>query len=353
MSNDISQRLVEQVKAAHSSRSPLAIRGGGSRAFYGNPVTGDTLSTTGHTGIVEYQPSELVVTVRSGTLLSELENELAANRQMLAFEPPQHSPQSTIGGVIACGLSGPRRVACGAARDFLLGATIINGRGEKLRFGGQVMKNVAGYDAARLMAGAQGTLGVLLTVSLKVLPLSESEISLAIECELADAIKQLGQWRKQGLPLSASCYSNHTLTLRLSSTASAVASARQVIQRSFSAEESGNDFWLAIKNQQADFFRQAKNLWRCSHQGGTGFYTGTDNQLIEWHGALRWVDSSTPLHDMAAKHGGHATRYPLNQADAEDIFQPLPAALLQIHRNLKQAFDPAAILNPGRLYKGL
>ena len=353
MANDISQGLVEQVNEAIKAKSPLVISGGGSKAFFGNRVEGETLSTAGHTGIIEYQPSELVVTVRSGTLLSELEAELASKKQMLAFEPPQHGQDTTIGGVIACGLSGPRRVACGAARDFVLGATIINGRGERLRFGGQVMKNVAGYDAARLMAGAQGTLGVLLDISLKVLPVNEIEVSLKIQTHLDDAIDNLRTWVKDGLPLTASCYVDNSLYLRLGSTHSAVKQAVQNIGKHYSSEETDNAFWQTIKNQSHPFFSDNEDLWRCSHQNTTAFYENTGKQLVEWHGALRWIHSENNLYDKAAEHGGHACRYPLQTTPAEDIFQPLPDVLLKLQQNLKRAFDPDGLLNPGRLYQAL
>ncbi|HEB82941.1 MAG TPA: glycolate oxidase subunit GlcE [Gammaproteobacteria bacterium] len=353
MASDISTSLIEQINNAIENKSPLVISGGGSKAFYGNRVEGETLSTAKHTGIIEYQPSELVVTVRSGTRLSELEAELAAKNQMLAFEPPQHSKDSTIGGVIACGLSGPRRVACGAARDFVLGATIINGRGEKLRFGGQVMKNVAGYDAARLMTGAQGTLGVLLDVSLKVLPLNETEVSLKIQTHLDNAVSSLRTWVKNGLPLTASCYVDNSLYLRLGSTHSAVKKAVQDTGKHYSADEIDSAFWQTIKNQTHPFFSDNENLWRCSHQNTTAFYENINKQLVEWHGALRWIHSEGNMHTIAAEHGGHASRYPLQAAPVDDIFQPLPEALLHLQRNLKRAFDPDGLLNPGRLYRAL
>lgn len=354
MQNDITNKLLEQVTAAVKQKSPLVINGGDSKAFYGNRVEGEKISTAGHSGIIEYQPSELVVTVRSGTLLSDLEAELKANNQMLAFEPPQHSASTTIGGVIACGLSGPRRAACGAARDFVLGTTIINGKAEKLRFGGQVMKNVAGYDASRLMVGAQGTLGLLLDISVKVLPLNESEISLKLKTEAAESGKKIQQWIRQGLPITASCFLKDTLYIRLGSTHSAVKQSLAVISRDFANEEIDNDFWLQIKNQQHEFFTRTDKLWRCSHQATSELYEQSQDQLLEWNGALRWIHSDKNLYTTAEQHGGHAQRYPLT-ADNEqsDIFQPLSPGLAKIHQRLKQAFDPDNILNPGRLYSNL
>ncbi len=354
MQNDITNKLLEQVTVAAKQKSPLVITGGGSKKFYGNNVAGETISTADHAGIIEYQPSELVVTVRSGTLLSELEAELNANNQMLAFEPPQHSADTTIGGAVACGLSGPRRAACGAARDFVLGTTIINGKAEKLRFGGQVMKNVAGYDASRLMVGAQGTLGLLLDISVKVLPLNESEVSLKLKTNAAESGKKAQQWIRQGLPITASCFLKDTLHIRLGSTHSAVKQSVNVIKRDFSCEEIDNDFWLQIKNQSHEFFTRTDKLWRCSHQVTTELYEEMQDQLLEWNGALRWIHSDKNLHAIAEQHGGHAQRYPLTgEQKQSDIFQPLSPGLAKIHQRLKQAFDPENILNPGRLYSDL
>ena len=357
MKNDFSDNLRQQVATACDEKTPLHISAGGSKSFYGNSVNAQAINLLEHTGIIEYHPSELVVTVRSGTKLSELEAELNANDQMLAFEPPQHSAESTIGGVIACGLSGPRRVACGAARDFVLGTTIINGKAEKLCFGGQVMKNVAGYDASRLMVGAQGTLGVLLDMSLKVLPVSKMEVSLKLEVELMEAISSIQQWIIQGLPISASCYYKNTLYIRFSSTPSAVAQSINTVNNSYETQEIDNSFWLDIKNQTHEFFAHdttadTAKLWRCSHQSTTEFYGDTEQQLIEWHGALRWIKSDDELHTSAAQYNGHATRYPLND-NGENSFQPLSAGLFKIHKRLKQAFDPNNILNPARLYTDL
>lgn len=358
MKNDLSDDLRQQVENAIENKTPLCITAGGSKSFYGNNVDAQAIDVSKHQGITEYQPSELVVTVRSGTLLSELEAELKANKQMLAFEPPQHTASTTIGGAIACGLSGPRRMACGSARDFVLGSTIINGKAEQLRFGGQVMKNVAGYDASRLMVGAQGTLGILLDISLKVLPMSETEISLQLSIDLNTAIKQLQQWLKQGLPISASCYIDNTLSLRLSSTHSAVKTSVDTIKNLFECEEIDNDFWLGIKNQSHDFFsannlNNSQQLWRCSHQTNTPFY-GDDDQLIEWHGALRWVKSSEALYSTAQSYNGHTSLYPIHQNNTHtDIFQPLTNPLMKIQQRMEQAFDPENILNAGRLYTNI
>lgn len=360
---DHSEQIRQQVAAALANKTPLRISAGNSKSFYGNHVEAQKLSVLDHHGIIEYQPTELVVTARSGTRLKDLQAELKANNQMLAFEPPEHSENTTIGGVIACGLSGPGCATFGSARDFVLGITIINGKAEKLKFGGQVMKNVAGYDASRLMVGAQGTLGILLDISIKVLPVKESEKTLKIVVERDDAIHHLQQWVKKGLPITASCYYKDTLYVRLGSTSSAVKQTENTLNTQFSCEEIDANFWIQLKNQTHEFF--AKNylsdtnkLWRCSHQTATERYGDTDNQLIEWNGALRWLVSDENMHIKAAEYGGHATRYPIARSDNDsdktpDIFQPLQPGLLKIHQRLKQAFDPDNILNPNRLYTGL
>ena len=360
MNNDFSDNLREQIADALNNKTPLRISAGNSKSFYGNKVNAQSITTLDHKGIIEYQPSELVVTVRSGTKLSELEAELKAHKQKLAFEPPQHSADTTIGGAIACGLSGPGRAAYGSARDFVLGATIINGKAEKLRFGGQVMKNVAGYDASRLMVGAQGTLGVLLDLSMKVLPISETEVSLKINTKLDAAVNNVQKWIKQGLPVTANCHIDNTLYLRLSSTHSAVKQSLHIINNSYNTEEIDNKFWLGIKNQTHGFFSaksllDAKKLWRCSHQPATKFYGDTEHQLVEWNGALRWLHSDIDIRAIAEHYNGHASYYPLNNSGSNnkqktDIFQPLQPGLLKIHQQLKLAFDPDNILNPGRLY---
>jgi len=362
MSPDNSAQFVQQIKQAQHDKSAIRICGGNSKAFYGNNVNGEELNTLKHTGIIEYHPSELVVTVRSGTRLSELEAELKAYKQMLAFEPPCHTSDTTIGGVIACNLSGPRRASTGAARDFVLGCNIINGKAEKLSFGGQVMKNVAGYDASRLMTGAQGCLGVLLDVSLKVLPIPEQEASLSMSCNMLDAIKLCRQWVAQGKSLSASCFVDNTLHVRFSNTHSAIKETITAIKTKHSSDgiqEIDNAFWLSLKNQQHDFFKQ-KNLWRLSVPANTQIeLTDSHPQMFEWNGALRWLTSEDSLFSTAKAHSGHTTRYPIHESDenfeikSDDFFQPLATPLMNIQNKLKKAFDPNNILNPGRLYREL
>ena len=353
---DQTRTLAEQVAAAADRGQPLCITAGGSHGFYGRAVAGEMLDVRAHRGIIDYQPGELVVTARSGTPLHELEAALAAKNQMLAFEPPRHGEGSTLGGAIACGLSGPGRACYGAARDFVLGATIINGKGEVLRFGGKVMKNVAGYDAARLMVGAQGTLGVLLEISLKVLPAPAHTATLQLDMPQAQAFRQLQQWLGEGLPVTASCYHGQQLSLRLGGTPSAVEAAIRRIRRVARAHACDNTLWRQLQDQRHAFFcADNQALWRISQPPSAAIDSNTemaDDALVEWHGALCWRRDAADLH---ARHmAGHATRYALGCATPpEKIFQPLPDALMRLHHRLKQAFDPQHILNPGRLYPGL
>lgn len=347
--NDITDELCAQVKLAADKQQPLRISAGNSKSFYGRKVAGEELSLAAHTGIVEYRASELVLTARSGTKLLEIENALAENKQMLAFEPPVHSPDSTLGGSIACGLSGPRRPFAGAVRDFVLGTTIINGKGEQLKFGGQVMKNVAGYDASRLMTGAQGTLGVLLQVSIKVLPVPESELTLGFEQDFAPAHDRLREWILQGQPITASCYIDNCLNIRLSSTVNGIKSAHQ----SIGGDIHSNDLWKSLRHQTHEFFGCHNNLWRVSVPPSAIPIAAGRPQLTEWNGALRWVASDTELFTEAKQAGGHATRYRLDGHAEEQVFQPLAAPMLALQQRLKRSFDPQNILNPGRLYCGL
>lgn len=348
MNNDQTTQLLEQVSDAYAHKSPLCITSGGSKAFYGNQVNGNPLDINEHSGIIEYQPSELVLTARAGTPLTEIEATLAENGQMLAFEPPIHNNNSTFGGAIATGLSGPARAFTGSARDFVLGTRIINGKAELLRFGGQVMKNVAGYDASRLMVGAQGTLGVLLDISVKVLPIADCEATLSLELDQASASSKLNQWISNGLPITASCQFGHTLVLRLSNTSSSVAAAIKVI----GGTQIDNSFWKHIRHQSHDFY-SSNNLWRLSLPPATGILPVEGPWMVEWGGALRWYSSETSLHDIADEHGGHATRYALGSTNTANCFQPIPAGMMSLQSRIKHAFDPEGILNPGRVYQEL
>jgi glycolate oxidase FAD binding subunit len=346
--------LIEQVRSAAGSQQPLRIRGGATRSFYGRNTTGTPLDTGGHRGITSYTPSELVISARSGTPLAELQAALAQHRQMLAFEPPQFGTGSTLGGSIATGLSGPRRPWSGAARDFVLGVNCINGKGEYLRFGGQVMKNVAGYDLSRMLTGSLGTLAVLLEVHLRVSPAPQHEVTQYLDCSAADSIRHCAEWTVQGLPVTAACHLDGQLLLRLSGTDRGVAAAARRIGGE-TLDES-NRFWEQLRDQQLSFFHTRQPLWRLSVPPAAPLLPLAGSWLLDWGGAQRWL-TDTPsgadeVRQVAFQAGGHATLYRHGDRDGE-VFQPLPPALLALHRRLKQAFDPSGILNPGHMYAGL
>ena len=342
--------LCERVRDHAARKSALRIRGGGTKDFYGEESRGETLSTRACSGIVAYEPKELVVTVRAGTPLRELEDALAAERQMLAFEPPHFGAEATIGGAVACGLSGPRRPYAGAVRDFVLGARIVNGKGEDLSFGGRVIKNVAGYDVSRLMAGALGTLGVLTELSFKVLPRPAAEATLAFEMDEAAATTQVNRWAGQPLPLSATAWHEGRLRVRLSGAASAIAAAKTKMG---GEEIDAGGYWTDLREHRLPFFTAARTLWRLSvPQTADPIATG-GAQIVEWGGGLRWAAGDLdPLtvRSTVERLGGHATLFRGGDR-AIGVFHPLQPAVLKIHRRLKNAFDPAGILNPDRMYR--
>jgi glycolate oxidase FAD binding subunit len=348
-----------RIRDCAAREAPLAIVGGGSKAFYGNPVDGETLDTREHAGIVDYEPTELVVTARAGTPLATLEAALAAERQMLAFEPPHFSDGATLGGTIAAGLSGPRRPYAGAVRDLVLGVRVVDGHGRHLAFGGRVMKNVAGFDVSRLMTGAQGTLGVITEVSLKCLPRPAAEATLTFECPADDAIRRVNEWSGHPLPLSATCYVDGRLAVRLSGAAPAVEAAARKLGGD--ALPGADAFWRSIRDQTHPFFDVARGdaLWRLSVKSTAPFTDFDGLQLVEWGGALRWVRAgeghaldAARLRAFAASHGGHATAFRGGSA-SDGIFHPLAPAVMALHRRLKEAFDPVRVLNRGRMYAGI
>jgi glycolate oxidase FAD binding subunit len=349
--DDTIKAWAEQVRAAAASGGRLRPRGGGSKDFYGREPAGEVLDTRPYAGVVSYAPTELVITARAGTPLSELEATVAGAGQMLAFEPPHFGPGATLGGAVAAGLSGPRRAAAGALRDYVLGVTILDGRGEVLRFGGEVMKNVAGYDVARLVTGSLGTLGLILEVSLKVLPRPVAEATLAFELDAATALLRLNQWGGQPLPLSASAWQGGVLHVRLSGAAAAVEAARRRLGGEAVEEGAAVGLWPGLREHTAPFFRHAAPLWRLSLPS-TAPALPLGPQLVEWGGAQRWLVSDAPAEEIrrqAAAHGGHATLFRGGDRRGE-VFTPLAPALLEIHRRLKRAFDPAGVFNPGRMY---
>ncbi len=342
---DISQQLAETVKAAVKNRAPLTITGSSSKRFYTGRPEGEPLDVTGHRGIVSYEPTELVITARAGTPLAEVETTLAEKGQMLGFEPPYFGATATLGGTIACGFSGPRRPYAGSARDFVLGTRIINGKGEVLHFGGEVMKNVAGYDVSRLMVGAHGTLGVLLEISLKVLPKPAREITLCFTMPADKAITTMNTWGAQPLPLSATCHVDDTLYVRLSGTELGVQAARAKLGGK--VIEKGDEFWRELREHQRGYFQDAVPLWRLSVPPATPPINLAGKWLVDWGGAQRWLRSDAAAREIRQKAenlGGYATMFRQGKMNGAQ-FHPLHPKLVELHKNLKRAFDPDAIMN--------
>ncbi len=347
------EQFRQQILAASAGKRALRIRGGGTKDWYGQALQGEVLDTRGHAGIVDYEPTELVITARCGTPLAEIEAALAQHGQVLAFEPPHFGDGATFGGAIACGLSGPRRAASGAVRDFVLGAKLMDGRGEVLNFGGQVMKNVAGYDVSRLLAGSMGTLGLVLEHSVKVLPRAVSEATIRFEASEIDALRRLNEWGGLPLPVSASCWHDGLLTVRLSGAQAAVEAA----ERTLGGEgvPDGRAFWASLREQQHPFFARDGALWRLSLPSAASAIVLRGAQLIEWGGAQRWLKcdadaaGAANIRRAVAAAGGHATLFRGGDKGV-GVFQPLAPAVARINERLKAAFDPAQIFNIGRMY---
>lgn len=348
--------MIDEFKARISAGKPLRIRGAGSKDWYGNALNGEVLDTRDHAGIVAYEPTELYVTAKCGTPLTEIEAALTAQGQCLPFEPPRFSADSTIGGVVAVGLSGPRRASAGSLRDYVLGVKIIDGEARELSFGGQVMKNVAGYDVSRLIAGSLGTLGLITEVTLKVLPKPVAEATLRFDMNQPEALDKLNAWGRQPLPIVASAWQDWQggmLTLRLAGARAAVEAA----QLKLGGEKVGADgtaFWIDLCDQKSAFFTTA-TLWRLSVPSVAPQLDLPGEQLIEWGGALRWLKSDAApeaIRAAAANVGGSAMLYraPAEMKARVGAFAPLAAPLMKLHQNLKAAFDPQGLFNPGRLY---
>jgi glycolate oxidase FAD binding subunit len=343
----------ERIAGAARAAVPLRLRGAGSKDFYGEGLAGELLDLRAWRGIVDYDPSELVITARCGTPLSELEAALAAHGQFLAFEPPAFGADPTIGGVIASGLSGPRRMFAGAARDFVLGTRLLTAQGELLRFGGQVMKNVAGFDVSRLLCGSLGILGVITEVSLKVLPRPRLEETLCLELPAAEAVAAFNGWAALPLPLSGAAWSQGRAWLRLSGAPAAVRAARQQIGGELVAPPLAEGFWNALRHCQLPVFAAA-GLWRLSLPPAARPLELPGEPLIDWGGALRWyadVPAEVAVRQVVQASQGTALRW--RGPSPASRFHPLPAAIASLHRRLKERFDPAGIFNRGRLIAGL
>jgi glycolate oxidase FAD binding subunit len=353
LNSSISELLQSQVQQAVKEGRKLNIVGGDSKSFLGRQPQGDPLNVSKHSGIVDYDPRELVLTARAGTLLKEIEQTLSDSGQMLAFEPPHFGDNATLGGTIASALSGPRRPYAGAARDFVLGCKLLNGKGEIMRFGGQVMKNVAGYDVSRLMAGAYGTLGVLLELSLKVLPRPAATTTLLHECGANDAIQLMSGLLSKALPVDGACYYKGQCYIRLSGSKQSVIDAQKKLPGE--ALSASSHFWQRLREHELSFFDSDKPLWRIAVKPASEPLPLEGEWLLDWGGAQRWLSSDASaetIRNVTQQFGGHTTQY--RGADRTgEVFQPLAQPLQLLHQRLKASFDPDAVFNPGRMYAEL
>ena len=389
------QAIVEQVSAARSTGTALAIHGGKTKAFYGNPVQADAaLDCSIHRGVIAYEPTELAVTVRTGTSLAEVEALLAEHGQEFPFEPPHFGERATIGGMVAAGLSGPRRPYAASVRDAVLGVRMLNGKGEVMDFGGRVMKNVAGYDLSRLMVGSLGVLGVLLEVSIKVMPRPPRRITLVQEQDQTSALGLMQRWAGQALPITGTAWLNGLLHVRVAGSDEALSETQHIVGGALMASADADAFWSAVREQQLDCFAGGNPLWRLSVPPAVTADAIQGADLIEWGGALRWLRSrpgtaaanasgasdagvvtkaapvapvvagdaaetrpdasASAVRAWAAAAGGHATLFrpgPGTTLPSDGVFAPLSPVVLRLHQRLKQAFDPEGIFNPGRLYR--
>ncbi|WP_457446864.1 glycolate oxidase subunit GlcE [Roseateles sp. P5_E4] len=344
------------------AREPLRIQGHGSKDFYGEAPHGELLSTLEMNGITAYEPSELFISALAGTPLADVEAMLARQQQRLAFEPPRFGGKGTVGGMVAAGLSGPTRAALGSVRDHLLGAVMINGKGELLSFGGTVMKNVAGFDVSRALAGSLGVLGLITEVTLKVLPLPAATATLRFDFDQSAALMAINRWGGEPLPIEASAWWDGALLVRLAGANAAVEAAARKLGGDVIPRDMAQPFWTGLRDHSDEFFIGAERavaggarLWRLSLPSATPELKLHGEQLIEWGGAQRWVVTPMPpagVRDAAAAVGGHATLFRA-QDKGVGVFAPLSAPLAAIHKRLKASFDPHGVFNPGRLYAGL
>ena len=349
---DIRSEITREIKDARKKRLPLEIKAGGTKHFYGRQIQGKPLVLSRHTGITEYEPSELYITARSGTPLREIEQVIVRQKQILPCEPPHFGSTATLGGMVATGLCGPRRAHAGAVRDCILGTEIINGKGEYLRFGGKVMKNVAGYDVSRLICGALGTLGAIMSVTLRLIPEPTCEHTIALTLSSREAIRKMNEWANTPLPVTATFHDGKDLYIRLSGSLSTVETSAKHIG---GEPVDWNDvFWTNVKEQAHEFFLTKLPIWRVAVPPNTEPLDISGTCVMEWNGALRWYTTDVKSEHIRAeveRAGGHACLF--RNGDAQHPFHPLSQASFTIHQKLKQAFDPAGILNPGKMYAQL
>lgn len=350
---DRSNELVQAVEEAFADKTPLDIRGAGSKSFLWPGSTGyKRLDVTGHSGILDYDPAELVLVARAGTPLQDIESELAKNGQMLGFEPPYTKAGATLGGAVAAGIAGPRRAFSGAVRDFLLGARFINGKGEIVTSGGKVFKNVAGFDLFRPMSRSLGTLGVILDCSLRLLPLPAAERTLVHEAhDEPSALEKMNRWTNELPCISASAWDGHNIRIRMSGSSSSIQHGRDIVGGDWLEDET---YWRGLNNLELPFFMQPGRLWRVCVAPMSGPLELGGEQLLDWAGAQRWLisdENPASVRARAAELGGYAECY--RSDDGVETFHPLDPGLLRLHQRIKQSLDPAGILNPGRLYPEL
>ncbi len=357
---DITEALVARVRAAASAKTPLRVVGGDTKGFYGRPVAGETLAVAGHHGVLHYDPAELVLTARGGTRLAEVEALLAQHGQQLPFEPPSFGSMATLGGTVAAGLAGPARIARGPVRDYVLGARLLTGDGRVLKFGGQVMKNVAGYDVSRLLAGSLGILGVVLDVSLKVLPVARDTRTVLLPIDAQGAIDLLIATTQRGVPVTGSFWQAGELYVRLEGSASSLESILPAFGGNAMDLQAAAALWTSVRNQTHPYFAAAGPLWRLSlpATAAGAALARADDVAFEWNGTQAWLSGGErqAIDLVTRTAGGQCTLFRRNDADASDageVFPPLPAPLLELHRSVKRVFDPAGILNPGRMYADL
>jgi glycolate oxidase FAD binding subunit len=346
-------KLRERVLIARAERTPLRLHGARTKDFYGESTAGEPLDLSDYRGIIDYEPSELVITARCGTPLLQIESALAEHGQFLGFEPPRFGGDPTLGGIIAAGLSGPRRMQVGAARDFVLGATLLASDGELLRFGGQVMKNVAGFDVSRLLCGSLGILGIITQVSIKVLPQPRAEDTVRLEMPAREAVEAFNRWGGQPLPISAAAWHEGAAWVRLSGAAAAVQAARTVIGGDRVFPVLARKWWDALRHYRHPVYSDSL-VWRISLPAAAPPLQLPVDPLIDWGGALRWYSGDLQAFDvrgLAQAVGGTAMRW--RGAGSGSQFHPLPPAIAAIHRRLKHSFDPEGIFNPGRLLADL
>ncbi|OEE66767.1 glycolate oxidase subunit GlcE [Enterovibrio norvegicus FF-33] len=350
---DVTHSLIEQVLDAKASNTPLNLIGGNTKHFMGREAVGQPVSLTNHNGIIAYHPSEMVITARSGTRIAELQSVLAEYNQMLVGEPPAFEGKATLGGSLACNINGASRPFHGSLRDAILGVKLINGLGEHLRFGGQVMKNVAGYDLSRLQAGAMGALGIVTEVSLRVMPKPEQVETLQCHMDAQQAITKMRSLVAKGYPLSGAAWVEGCLYLRLAGSEQTVRSTAQEIGGETLQHQSL--FWRSIRNFRHPFFSNSGKLYRFSINPATPHLAQYEHSLINWAGNIRWVKIDATLDalvPLAEAHGGHVACYS-NENRQQPCFHPLSPTHQRLHQALKAAFDPQSLFNPGRMYSWL